>query len=82
MNDICLKHSINSSEKLSFTWYCVNDNKNLCDTCYSEENKKHNIIYKMEKAHIEINNIKEEEKIFLKIIEYLNGKHKKVINDK
>ena len=36
----------------------------------------------MEKVPIEINNIKEEEKIFLKIIEYLNEKHKKVINDK
>jgi len=36
----------------------------------------------MEKVPIEINNIKEEEKIFLKIIEYLNEKYKKVINDK
>ena len=82
IKDICLNHSINSNDKLPFTWYCVNDNKNLCDTCYSEEDKSHNLIYKMEKVPIEINNIKEEEKIFLKIIEYLNEKHKKVINDK
>ena len=36
----------------------------------------------MEKSPIEKNNIKEEEKILLKIIEYLNEKHEKVINDK
>ena len=36
----------------------------------------------MEKSLIEINNIKEEEKILLKFIEYLNKKHKKLINDK
>jgi len=82
IKDICLNHSINSNDKLPFTWYCVNDNKNLCDTCYSKEDKSHNLIYKMEKVPIEINNIKEEEKFFLKIIEYLNEKHKKVINDK
>ena len=82
MKDICLKHSIISNDKLPFTWFCVKDNKNLCDTCYKEEDKSHKIIYKMEKVPIEINNIKEEEKILLKIIEYLNEKHKKVINDK
>jgi len=52
MKDKCLKHSVNSNDKLSFTWFCANDNKNLCDNCYSDEDKSHNLIYKMEKVPI------------------------------
>ena len=70
MKNIYLKHYIILNEKKCFTWYCITENKNICDACYSEENKAHKIIYKMENAPIEIDNIKEEENILLKIIEY------------
>ena len=82
IKNICLKHSIISKEILSYTWYCIDDNKNLCDICYSEENKNHNIIYKMENAPIEINNTKEEENIFQKIIEYLKQEDNKINDNK
>ena len=80
MKYICLDHSIMLNEEFPYTWYCVNDRKNLCDRCYSEENKNHNIIYKEEKAPIQINDIKEEENILLKITEYLEEDQKNFIN--
>ena len=82
MANICLNHSIASNDIIQYTWYCVNDNKNLCDICFSQDNKNHNKIYKMENIPIEINNIKEEENILQKIIEYLKQKDYKIIKDK
>ena len=81
MKNICLKHSNMLNEESPFTWYCDNEKKNLCDRCYSEENKSHNIIYKEENAPIQIGDIKEEENIVIKIIEYLKEEYKKKIND-
>ena len=81
MKNICLEHSNMLNEESPFTWYCDNEKKNLCDRCYSEENKNHNIIYKEQNAPIQIDDIKEEENIVLKIIEYLKEEYKRIINN-
>jgi hypothetical protein len=77
MNTICLEHINNYNNNCTFSYYCKQDNKHLCEYCINEGIHTHGNIFPENIKFIapfEINNLKEEKILFDVIIKILKNK--------